>query len=129
MHVQHRRIVERHADRLQLRGKRAREPLRQSDVAAAPESRHGRPFCKRPFQAGDASTLLVDRHPDRQVGHEPRGVEGQLRHLLGLSDIARKEDHAAQPEFLRERSQLRRNLMTVEAGDQQLANLASEGTW
>ena len=34
--------------------------------------------------------------------YEPRGVKGQLRDLLGLCDIARKEDHAAEPEFLRD---------------------------
>src|SRR5262249_6383143 len=37
-----------------------------------------------------------------------------------------KEDHAAQAEFARERSQFDRNLVAVEAGDEQLSNPASE---
>ena len=61
--VEHRRVVERDADRPQLGGERAREPLGQRDVAAAAERRHRRPLGERRLQPRDAAALLIDAAP------------------------------------------------------------------
>ena len=124
--VEHRRVVERDADALQLERERPRESLRQRLVAAAPERRHRRPLRERRLQPRDPAALLIDRDPERQLGHEPRRIEGQLGDLLGLGDVAREQDDAAQAELLRERSKLGRNLVAVEAGNQQLTDLTAK---
>ena len=104
--VEHRRVVERDADRLQLRGQRPGEPLGQADVAAPAEARHRRPLGERRLQPRDAAAFLIDAHPERQIRHEPGRLVAQLRHLLRLCDVPREENHAAEPELARERPEL-----------------------
>ncbi len=77
--VEHRRVVERDADGLQLRRQRAREPLGQRDVAAAPERRHRRPLGERRLQPRDAAAFLIDADPERQIRHEPRRLVATAR--------------------------------------------------
>ncbi len=125
--VEHRRVVERDADRFQLRGQRPREPLGQRDVAAAPERRHRRPLGERRLQPRDPPAFLIDAAPTAAGPASSRAASNaQLRHLLGLRDVAREQDHAAQSELARERLQLDGKLVAVEAGDQELADLAPQ---
>ena len=96
------------------------------DVAAPAERRHRRPLGERRLQARDAAAFLVDADPQRQVGRQPGRLVAQLGDLLGLGDVAREEDDAAETELAGERRELDGELMAVEAGDQQLADLATE---
>ena len=106
--VEHRRVVERDADGLQLGGQRAREPLRQRDVAAAAERRHRRPLGERRLQPRDAAAFLIDADPERQLGAPARCASTrQLGDLLGLGDVAGEQDHAAEAELARQRSAVR----------------------
>ncbi len=123
--VEHRGEVERDADRPQFRGQRPGEPLRQTVVAAPAERPHRRPDGERALEPRDAAPFLIDAHPQRQLAGQPPGVARDLRNLLGLGDVARKEDHAAEVEFRRQPPQFIRNRMPREAGNHQLANLAT----
>ena len=108
--VEHRRVVERDPDRFQLGGQRPREPLGQRDVAAPAERRHRRPLGERRLQPRDAAAFLIDADPRRQLRHQPGRLVGELGDLLGLGDVARKEDDAAETELARKRFELDREL-------------------
>jgi len=95
-------------------------------IAASPDGRHRREFGERRLEPGDAAALLVDADPERQIGIEPRGFEAELGELFGLDDVSREQDHPAQPEFARQRSDLDRERRTVEPGDEQLTDLPAE---
>ena len=103
MHVEDRCVVERHADRLELRGEGAGKALREPLVAAAPERDHRRPFGEWRLQARDASAFLIDRHPQREVGGESRRFVGQLGHLIRIGDVSGEQDDAAKAELPDER--------------------------
>ena len=107
--VEHRRVVERDADRLQLRGQRAGEALGERDVAAAAERRHRRPLGERLLQPRDAAAFLVDADPGRAIARRARSSSPrELGDLLGRLDVAREEDGAAEPELARQRIAARR---------------------
>ena len=62
----------------------------------------------------------------RQIRHEPRRLETELRDLLRLGDVSGEQNHAAEAELARQRLQFDRQRMAVESGDQQLADLSSQ---
>src|SRR5438477_76339 len=74
----------------------------------------------------EAASLLIDRDPERQIRNEPRRFERELGDLPGIGDVACEEDDAAEAELLRERTELRGNLMSVEAGEEQLTDLPAQ---
>ena len=127
--VQDGRVVQRDADALQLHRERPGESFGQRHVAAPPERRHRRPLGKRRFQPRDAPAFLIDGDPHGEIRHQPCGIERQLGDLLGLGDVSREQDDAAQPELLRQRPKLSRNLLPVESGYQQLTNLTPQRAW
>ena len=103
----------------------AASPLRPS-VAIGGHSVNGA------FSRATRPAFLIDADPERQVRHEPRGLVAELGDLLRLGDVAGEQDHAAEAELARQRSQFDRQLLAVEAGDQQLADLATASamaTW
>ena len=124
--VEDRRVIEGNPHRFELGGQRPGKPLGERDVAAPAQRRHRRPFGERRLQAGNAAAFLIDADPRGQVGHEVGRVEGELRHLLGLDDVAGKQDDAAQTEVPRQRLELDGKRRAVEAGDQQLADLTPQ---
>src|SRR5206468_4210959 len=79
--------------------------------------------------ARNSPTLLVHGDPRRQSGIELRGLGAQFRHLLGLNDVAGEENDAAHAELAREALQLRGDLDTVKADDEQAADGSSQGGW
>ena len=100
--VEHRRVVERDADGLQLR--RERRANRSASVSSPlrAERGHRRPLGERRLQPRDAAAFLVDADPQRQLAREHCDSR-DIRHLLGLVDVAREEDDAAEVELPRER--------------------------
>ena len=126
MDVEHRRIVERDADRRELQPQRAGKPRGKRRIAASAERRHRWPLGEGSFEARDAPAFLIDAHPERQVGHEPRRFVGHLGDLLRLCDVSREENDAAETRVARDRLELRGNLLSVEAGNQQLTDLPAE---
>ena len=93
------------------------EPFSELHIAASAKRRHRRPFREWRFQACDPAPFLVDGHPERQIRHQPRRLEGQFGDLLGVRDVACEQDHAAEAELASQRPEFRWNLMTVETGD------------
>ena len=79
---------------LQLPGQPAGALLRQALVAALAERGHRRPLGERRLEPRDTPTLLVDTHPERHVRNQARRLKAQLGDLLGLGDIAGKQDDA-----------------------------------
>ena len=128
-HIQHRRIVERHTHRRELLGKRSPKSPRQVRAAGATQRQHGRPFGERPLQPRDTATLLIDRHPGRELSAERLDLPGHFPDLIGILDVPLEQDHAANGELARERLELDRNLGTIEARDEQLADLLAECEW
>src|SRR5437016_5460208 len=57
-----------------------------------------------------------------------RGVERELGDLLGLLDIAGKENDPAQPKFLRDRPELDGHLDAVEPGHEETTDLVPDRT-
>ena len=62
-----------------------------------------------------------------RLGRQRLDVVRQLGHLLRRLDVAREQDHAAERELARQRSQLRRDRRARQAADQQLADVAADG--
>src|SRR5882724_2135361 len=62
--------------------------------------------------------------PAGRAASEPR--RGDLGDLLRLGDVAGEQNHATQPELPGQRAHFRRNLVAVEARNQQLTDLAAE---
>ncbi len=121
--VEHRRKVERHAYRAKLGGQRPGKSLRQRLVAAAPERLHGRPQRERRPQPRDPAPLLIDADPERQLPRERLRLACDLGDLLWGLDVARKEDDAAEVEFLRQGAEIGWNTVAGEPRDRQLARL------
>ena len=59
-------------------------------------------------------------------GKQARSVEGELPNLLGFCDVSSEQNHAAQTELARQRSQFDRYFMSVEPRDQQLTDLTTK---
>ena len=96
-------------------------------VAAPAERRHRRPLGERRLQPRDAPALLVDADPGGHRGAAGDASTTELRHLLGLVDVAGEEDDAAEAELARERPQLdRESARPSKAGDQQLTDLTAQ---
>ena len=124
--VEHRSVVQGHADGPEFRRQRPGEALHQADVSAAAQGGHGRPLGERRLQPGHAPAFLVDADPERDVGHQPGRLVRQLGDLPGLGDVPRKEDDAAQAELPGERAQFDRELKAIEPGHQEPADLTTE---
>ena len=125
--VEHRRVVERDADRLAARPPApARTARRAVSSPLAAERQHRRPHGERRLQPRDASAFLVDADPERQLLGERLRLARQIGDLLGLVDVAREEDDAAEVELARKRPQLGRNRVAGEAGDRKLADVATD---
>ena len=71
--VEHRRVVERDADGFQLGGQRPREPLREAASPLRPSVAIGGHSVNGAFSRATRPPFLIDAHPQRQIGHEPRG--------------------------------------------------------
>ena len=125
VNIEDRRVVERDADRLQLRGQRRRKPRRHRRVPAATQHRHRRPFGKRLPQASHPSTLLVDADPEWHLGCQRLHVTGKLGDLLRRLDVAREQDDASELKLTRERPQLDGDSRPRHAANQQLADVAA----
>jgi hypothetical protein len=69
---------------------------------------------------------LDSRGAGEITDRQPRGFEAELRDLVGIADIAREQNDAAEPEFARERLELHRNLLSIEPGDEELPDLAAK---
>jgi hypothetical protein len=117
--VEDRRVVEGDADRLQLGGQRAREPLGQRVVAAPPERRHRRPLGERRLQPRDPPAFLIDRHPERQSGTSRDASNDSSATCSGSTTLRAKR---MTPPRLNSRRAIaaRSESGAVEAGDQQL---------
>ena len=126
MDIEHGGIVERDANRRELQSQRTGKPPGQRRIAASAERRHRRPLGEGSFEARDAPAFLIDAHPERQIGHEPRRFEGHLGELLRLCDISREKNDAAETRVACDRLELRGDLLAVEAGNQQLTDLPAE---
>ena len=112
---------------LQLRGQRAREALGQLHVAAAAERRHRRPLGERRLQPRDAAAFLIDADPQRQVGRQPAPPRDDSSATCSGSAMLRA--NRITPPSPNSRASDRSstgNLLPVEAGDQQLADLTAK---
>ena len=125
--VEDRRIVEGDADGEELVGQRLGKPLgeRFGLPAGAPQRRHRRPLRERILQTGDAPALLVDADPRRRGPAERLALGRELGHLFRRLDVAAEQDHAAEVELARQRSQLHGDARARHAADQKLSNVAS----
>ena len=74
-----------------------------------------------------APAFLVDADPGRSRPAEGLALSRQFGHLLGRLDVAAEQDHAAQVELARQRSDLDRQGAIGNAPDQELADVASRG--
>src|SRR5687767_5526528 len=99
-------VIERDADRPQFCRERCRKARGQRHIAAASEHRHRGPFGEGGPQACNATSLLIDTDPERQVCRERLEVMRELGDLLWRFDIPREQDDAAQLKLARERMQL-----------------------
>ena len=88
--VEHRRVVERDADRPQLRGQRRGEPRRQRASPLRPSAAIGGHSVNGASQPRDAPAFLIDADPERQLRRQRLDVVRQLGHLLGRLDVARR---------------------------------------
>ena len=93
--VQHRRVVERDADGLQLRRERAGESLGQAHVAAPAQGRHRGPLGEGRLETCDTAAFLIDADPKRQLRDQSSRVVAQLGDLFRLPCIACEENDAA----------------------------------
>ena len=125
MDVEHRRVVERNPDGLELRRERARKPRRKGFVAAPSQRLHRRPHRKWRLQPGDAATFLVHAHPQRQLLRERLCFPGQLRDLIGRDHVTREEDDAAEIELASERAKIGRNRISGKPGDGELPDVTT----
>src|SRR5439155_11197005 len=64
--------------------------------------------------------------PEGQIGNQASRLVTKLADLLGVGDVAREENDAAEAELAGERLELDRELMPVEPGDEQLTDLAAK---
>ena len=67
VNVEHRREIQRDADRTQLSRQGPREARRQIRITAAPKRHHRRPNGERPLQPGDAPPFLIRAEPERPL--------------------------------------------------------------
>ena len=126
MHVEHGGEIERDANGPELGGQRTRKPLRELQVAAPAQGGHRGPLREWRLQPGNPSAFLIDADPGGNVRRQLRSVVTEFGHLPRLDDIAAKENHATKAELACEGSDFDRNLLAVEASNQQLSNLAAE---
>ena len=70
MNVENRGVVERNAHSSELGCQSGRKTAGELNVTAPPQHSHRRPFGERRLQPRDASALLIDADPERQIGRQ-----------------------------------------------------------
>ncbi len=124
--VEHGRVVERDADRLQLGRQRRREALGETLVAAPSERVHRRPHGKGRLETRDAAAFLIDAHPERQLVRQRLRLARNLRDLLRLDDVPGEQDDAAEIELAREGAQVRRDRLARKSRDCELTDVPAK---
>jgi len=124
--VEHGRKVERDPDRAQFSGERACEPPGELGLPRAAERGHWRPRREAALEDRDPPAFLIDGGPCRKLAAKRRDLAGEVGDLFGLLDVPPGQDDPVQRELAGERSQLRREAVSVESGNEQLADVLSQ---
>ena len=131
VHVEHRRVVQRDADGVELGRQRPGETLGQlsrSSAPARPSVIIGGHSVNGRFSRATRPPFLVDADPQRDLAGQLLRLARQIGDLLGRLDVAREEDDAAEIELARQRPDLRRHVEAVEPDDRQLTDMAANVT-